>query len=66
LSDALSDRFKLSRAVPVSKPHSSSDPVIRDPGTTIDRATGNEPETPSAGMRHVFVGGVTTWIDSAP
>jgi N-acyl-D-aspartate/D-glutamate deacylase len=47
------------------------DVVVFDPRTIIDRATFQEPQLTSEGVRHVFVNGVEVWsagkvVDSRP
>jgi len=40
-----------------------ADLVLFDPNTVIDKATFAEPQTPSVGIRTVFVNGVRVWSD---
>ncbi|ANN69837.1 N-acyl-D-amino-acid deacylase family protein [Bordetella bronchialis] len=40
-----------------------ADLAVFDPETIIDNATFDEPTQVCTGMRHVFVGGVATWLD---
>src|SRR5215212_6705759 len=55
-------RFKLNDRGLV-KASMKADLVVFNPNTIIDRATFEEPQLTSAGVKHVFVNGIEVWSD---
>lgn len=50
----------------VLQPGAFADLVLFDPATVIDRASFEQPMTPAAGIRTVFVNGRAVWNDGGP